>query len=141
MMIDYVLWLIVGLAGGWAYLLYATYGGVRRERRVYAVGLVVAAGIYVVFAFVWGDLMWVAAEMVGVSLCGVFAWLALHHAYYWLALGWGLHPVWDVALHLFGPGHDVAPEWYAVGCVSFDLLVAGYVLCRIVYWHRKTVSA
>jgi len=141
MMIEYLLWLALGLAGGWAYLLYATYGSVRRERQVYAVGLVVAAAIYVVFAFVWGDLMWVAVEMAGISAYGLFAWLALRHAYFWVALGWGLHPVWDVALHLFGPGHGVAPEWYAVACISFDLLVAGYVLHRIAHWQQKAVRA
>lgn len=141
MMIEYLLWLALGLAGGWAYLFYATHGSVRRERRVYAVGLIVAAALYVVFAFVWGDLMWVAVEMAGTAAYGIFAWLALRHAYFWMALGWGFHPVWDVALHLYGPGHDVAPEWYAIACISFDLLVAGYVLIRITHWQQKAVRA
>ena len=45
----------------------------------------------------------------------------------WLSLGWLLHPVWDIAVHLFGPGHEVAPAGYAVACVSFDIAVAVYL--------------
>ncbi len=48
----------------------------------------------------------------------------------WLAAGWALHPVWDLGLHYFGPGHAFAPDAYAVTCLSFDLLVAGYVAIR-----------
>ncbi|TKB43139.1 DUF6010 family protein [Thalassotalea mangrovi] len=49
----------------------------------------------------------------------------------WLALGWLLHPVWDIGLHLQGPGWHIVPPWYAVACVSFDILVAIYIVWRI----------
>ena len=45
-----------------------------------------------------------------------------------MALGWSMHVIWDVGLHLMGPGHHVAPEWYAVACLSFGLVVAGYII-------------
>lgn len=31
---------------------------------------------------------------------------------------------------LAGAGAGVAPEWYVAACISFDLLVAGYVVAR-----------
>ena len=35
--------------------------------------------------------------------------------------------MWDLALHYFGPGHALAPDAYAITCLSFDLLVAAYI--------------
>ena len=48
----------------------------------------------------------------------------------WLAFGWALHPAWDAGLHLHGYGASFAPEWYVLACISFDLLVAGYIAAR-----------
>lgn len=56
----------------------------------------------------------------------------------WIAAGWALHPVWDVALHYAGPGRAFAPDSYTVTCLSFDLLVAAYVA---VAYRRGPVSA
>lgn len=38
-----------------------------------------------------------------------------------------MNPVWDVALHFFGPGHAFAPETYMITCLSFDLVATAYV--------------
>ena len=46
----------------------------------------------------------------------------------WLAAGWALHPLWDIALHYVGPGHAFAPETYTIACLSYDLLVAAYIV-------------
>jgi hypothetical protein len=43
------------------------------------------------------------------------------------ASGWALHPVWDIALHYFGPGASFAPVAYTVSCLTFDLAVAAYI--------------
>jgi hypothetical protein len=45
----------------------------------------------------------------------------------WLALGWALHPIWDLGLHRFGPG-QFAPEAYPVSCLSYDLIVAAVIV-------------
>ena len=34
----------------------------------------------------------------------------------------------DAGLHLRGAGAGHAPEWYVLACLSFDLLVAAYVV-------------
>jgi len=121
------LWLLLGLFLGVAFLAFArTRGGA--ERRVLALGLLVAAVIYVGFALIGAGPAWLLVEMLGVAAYGVLAWLGLRRSPLWLAAGWALHPAWDVGLHLVGAGAAFAPEWYATACISFDLLVAGYIV-------------
>jgi len=132
-----MLWLILGLILGAILLAYARSYRARGERKILAIALVIAAIIYVIFAVIWGDVLWVIIELAGVPIYGVFAWAAIRYSAYWLALGWLLHPIWDVALHLSGPGNMVAPEWYTIGCITFDILVAGYVFTRVSYWQQQ----
>ena len=91
-------------------------------------GLVIAALIYVGFAFYQSHHSWLAIEMAGSLAYGGLVWWALRSSMLWLALGWGAHPLWDVALHWLGPGAHIVPPWYAIACLSFDLLVAIYIL-------------
>ena len=98
-------------------------------RRLYAIGLAVTALLYVLFALIGrGSAQSLALEAVGVLLYGGAAWLGFRQSGALLALGWAMHPVWDVALHLTGAGAGYTPDWYPWGCVSFDLIVAGAVL-------------
>lgn len=100
-----------------------------RWRRPYAVGLVVAALVYVVFALL-GDApgRWLVLEGSGVVLFGGAAWLGARRLPLILAVGWALHVLWDVLLHLQGPGAAYTPDWYPWLCVSFDLVIAAAVL-------------
>ena len=68
-----------------------------------------------------------AGELAGVGIYGTMALRGLRGSPWWLAAGWAAHPIWDVALHYFGPGGSFAPEGYTITCLSFDLLVAAYV--------------
>ncbi len=121
------LWLLVGLIGGAAYLFYGRQQGVESENKVFATGLLIAAIIYVGFGLLWGDVSWVSIEMAGVLLYGVFAYLGFRKHALWLAFGWLMHVGWDIGLHLFGPGAHIVPAWYAYACISFDVLMAGYI--------------
>jgi hypothetical protein len=101
-------------------------------RSVLAIFLIMAAGSYQGFAIMAGDLLgagpiWAPVELVGGVVFGAMALLGLRGSPWWLAAGWAAHPIWDVVLHYFGPGGSFAPESYAIACLSFDLLVAGYV--------------
>ena len=69
-------------------------------------------------------------------LYGAAAWLGFRVSAAVLALGWAMHVVWDVALHLQGAGAGYTPFWYPWGCVSFDLMVAGAVLAAGPYAGR-----
>lgn len=87
-----------------------------------------AALTYVYFAAKAGEgTGWVIAELAGVAVYGSLALRGLSGSPLWLAAGWALHPVWDVALHYSGPGHAFAPDAFAITCLSFDLLVATYI--------------
>ncbi|HEX6624727.1 MAG TPA: DUF6010 family protein [Pyrinomonadaceae bacterium] len=100
-----------------------------RERLVYAVGLVLTALVYVVFAVAGGaSARWAAIESLGVLLYGAAAWGGLRGLLRLLAAGWAAHVAWDVLLHLSGAGAEYTPHWYPWLCVSFDLIMAGAVL-------------
>lgn len=122
-------WLAVGLVAGAAFAAYVRSVG-RARGKVLANGLVIAALIYVGFALWRGTAAWIVAELVGVALFAVFAWLGIRRSVAWLAVGWSLHTVWDAALHLGSTGGAFAPEWYVVACISFDLLLAAMILMR-----------
>jgi hypothetical protein len=87
-----------------------------------------AAFSYILFAVQAGEgAFWVVGEVVGVGIYGTMGLLGLRGSPWWLTAGWAAHPIWDVALHYFGPGGSFAPEAYAITCLSFDLLVAAYI--------------
>lgn len=127
---TWILWFILGLVLAAAFVAYTHRLGARAERRVLAAGLVVAALVYVGFGVVGADGMWVALEVVGGLVYTGLAVLGVKRSPGWLAAGWALHVGWDAGLHLLGAGAAFAPTWYVVACLSFDLVVAGYIAFR-----------
>ena len=103
----------------------------RSGRPVLAIGLVVAALIYLGLGLVaGGDSRRLQLEAGGVAIFGFLAWLGFRRSLWWLAAGWLAHVAWDVGLHLDrSPG--VVPAWYPLLCVGFDLVVVGYLLGRM----------
>jgi hypothetical protein len=97
------------------------------EVRLLALGLVVAALIYVGLALLDADRRWLALEAVGLGVFGLLAWVGVRTSLWWLVLGWLAHVGWDVGLHLDRPQAFVA-AWYPLTCVGFDLVVAGFLL-------------
>ena len=102
-------------------------------RALLVIFLFISAGAYFGFAVLARDLLgtariWILVEMVQVVIFGAFALLGWRGSPFWLAAGWALHPVWDFVLHYVGPGHTFAPWTYAIACISFDLLVAAYIV-------------
>lgn len=66
-------------------------------------------------------------ELLGTVAFSAMAWAGVGGSRWWLAAAWALHPlVWDV-LDWFGPGASFAPPAVSIPCITFDLLVAGYV--------------
>ncbi len=120
--------IVFGAALGGLFVLLAhrrTHGG---EIRLLALGLVVAALVYVVLALAAGvDRRWLTLEAAGLGVFGILAWLGLRASLWWLALGWVAHVGWDVGLHL-DRAQAFVPAWYPLWCVGFDLVVAGYLL-------------
>ena len=101
--------------------------------------LVIGALIYVGFALVGQQWDWLPIEFGGVLLYSFFVFLSFRFSILFLALGWALHVVWDLALHFDGhPGY--VPDWYPGACLGFDLLIAGYLVCFFLEKKRKTPS-
>ena len=99
-----------------------------KEKRMYAIGLVVAALIYVGFGLFSDSVGWKIIELIGMPIYAFFAWLGLKKSGWFLAVGWALHVFWDAGLH--GASTPFVPHWYIAGCLGFDLLVAAYIGVR-----------
>ena len=119
--------ILVGAVLGGVFVLAARRPRSVANERLFALGLIVAALVYVVFALAAGDSRWLGIEAAGVAIFGAFAWLGLRSSPWWLALGWAAHVGWDVGLHLDRAQSVVGPE-YPLVCVGFDLVVAGSLL-------------
>lgn len=124
---EIAMWMAAGAALGAAFALLTRRAGPRRAARMQAAGLVVAGLAYVAFALRAGDARGAAVEAGGTVALALLAAAALR----WrpatlLALGWALHPLWDVALHTGGAG-EYAPRIYVILCIGFDLVVAGFI--------------
>lgn len=132
--------LLAGAVSG-AIFVGAAYATSRYTRRILVAGLIVAALVYVYFA---ADARtgagWLAAELLGVAVYGGVALRGLRGSAWWIAAGWALHPVWDVALHFAGPGRAFAPAWYTVSCLTWDLVVAAVVAYRAVRGSRAALT-
>lgn len=124
----YIIWLVAGLVLGTGFILFARSSFPKKEGQTFSISLLIVALIYIGFALAWGTVNWVGIETIGVFFYGLLAWLGLRKHILWTALGWALHPIWDAGLHLWGPGFEVVPDWYAIACISFDGVVALYIL-------------
>ena len=101
----------------------------RNRREILFASLLVAALAYVLFAVrAQAGAGWIIVELIGLAIYGGIGWRGVRGSIWWLASAWALHPLWDIALHYFGPGVSfVHPLRYPVPCVSFDLVVATYL--------------
>ena len=98
----------------------------RFEARAWALFLVVAALIYVGFA--WGlgaSERWLRVELMGVAAYGALALFGVLRAPKWVGFGWLLHALWDLVVHPGGhPGY--VPSWYPATCLGFDVVVGSW---------------
>jgi hypothetical protein len=98
-------------------------------RTLLATVLFAAAGAYFGFAFEEGVArIWVLVELLQVIAFGVLGLYGWRGSAKWLALGYALHPLWDFVVHYVGPGRSFAPWTYAISCITFDWVVAAYIL-------------
>jgi hypothetical protein len=98
-------------------------------RTLLATVLFAAAGAYLGFAFQEGvSRIWVLVELLQCIAFGTLGLIGWRDSAKWLALAWALHPIWDFGLHYLGPGRTFAPMPYAIACISFDWVVAAYIL-------------
>ena len=98
-------------------------------RTLLATVLFAAAGAYFGFAVAAPiSRIWLLIELLQAIAFGTLGLYGWRGPAKWLALGWALHPLWDLPLHYYGPGRSFAPWTYAVACLSYDWVVAAYIL-------------
>jgi len=124
-----ILQLLAGASSCAAFVLLARRLAPRNECRLYALGLVVAALVYVGFAARGVSPGWLILELSGAAAFTLFAFAGLKGPHWILAGGWATHSAWDVLLHKLSETTFV-PGWYPVACAAFDILLAGYIAER-----------
>ena len=132
-------WLAAGVVLGLVFVSYARDHGPRGEIRVYAVGLVAAAAVYVVLAALGASMRWVGIETLGVLVFTGISALGLGTTPKWLVVGWAVHAGWDVALHLMTRS-GIVGTWYPIACVPFDLILAGAIVLHMTETERKSFA-
>jgi len=122
--------LILGVVLALLFVSFARTRGPRREPFIYSIGLIVAALFYVAFSFTGATTQWFMIELIGLAVFTFIAVLGLKVSLWFSVLGWASHVSWDVFLHLVREQVFV-PDWYPVSCISFDLVVAGYIAAKL----------
>ena len=116
---------LAGIVQASAFALLVRTAGARLAIRLHALLLLVAPLLYVLFAVrhaAWDGLL---LELAGTAVFGGLALAGLlRRSTALIALGWALHPLWDVALHTTGMGAAYTPESYVAVCLGFDLALA-----------------
>ena len=77
-------------------------------------------------------------QVIGFGVLGLYGWRG---SPYWLALGYALHPLWDFGVHHLGPGRTFAPLPYVISCISFDWVVALYIVIAYRLLHLASRQA
>jgi hypothetical protein len=124
--IDILIILLGALIGGLLVLINRRWMP-EQQGQVWANSLIIAALIYVGFALFGGRMDALGLEILGVILFTIPALLGMRYSAYFTAVGWLLHPIWDVALHSV----ETTPFvywWYPLICLGFDVLVGVYLL-------------
>jgi hypothetical protein len=116
---------LVGAALALPFVAYANRTG--KANRVFGIGLILGALIYVGFAVVRGTSQDVLLELGGVALFAAIALAGIRFSSALIAFGWAAHVSWDVLLHPSGYA-SYSPWWHPLVCVGFDLIVAGAIL-------------
>lgn len=93
---------------------------------------------YVSLALVSGNILFVAVELVGLVLFIFIIGLGYIYSFWFIALGWLLHVLWDIGLRPDETAPYI-PQWYMWGCAGFDIVMALYTGFLIVGMQRKSV--
>jgi hypothetical protein len=121
--------IIIGILFAIGFIFYARRAeSYRGEKISYALGLGIAAVIYVMFGFFSSSNSWILTEFAGLLIYLPFAILGVRFSGWFLSFGWLLHVGWDLILH--GSTLAFVPSWYPSVCLGFDVLIAGYICYR-----------
>lgn len=133
------LYLLLGGVLGLVYIGSARSNPRVSEMQNYTTGLTIAALIYIWFAWANGAREWLWLEILGAVVYGGVAWIGLRYAPLLIGVGWLLHPLWDAVIHPLQTT-DFVPTWYALACISFDLVIGIYIVYRVFYPNNRRAA-
>jgi len=99
------------------------------EKRLYGIGLIIAALIYVGFALHGDGAKWIGIELLGLMVFGAMTIAGWRSSMWWLAVGWAAHAAWDMIVH--GAHTPFAPRPYAIWCAAVDVTFGVYIAWRL----------
>ncbi|HUF08214.1 MAG TPA: DUF6010 family protein [Rhodothermales bacterium] len=131
--------LLVGLAAAVLFIRLARRHAPGAELRLYAAGLLIAAGVYVAFGLVLGGKP-LGYELIQLVVVTIIVVVGIRRSPMIIAGGWLLHSGWDL-LHVLPDLSRHAPDWYVFACLSFDVVVAGYIVAGRGGYHLDQAGA
>jgi hypothetical protein len=141
---------VIGLVIGFIIAIPCTIMPVRRfmslsgEKIFFSLTLVPIALIYIGFAYYYGNLSALHAELVGLIIFTFLALLAQFMASWILVYAYIAHGLWDLLHEVFVAEIGSAIPWteipagYAVFCLAYDLIIAVYVYKRMQLWDGNS---
>ena len=136
MSLFFSLMFIVGAVAGIIFIGLLRLFDSNRAQQLYAIGLFVAALIYVGFAGLNHGIAHMGFEGAGLLIFGVLSAMGARRLPLLLGLGWLAHGGWDF-WHAAHHSHYV-PSWWPAFCVGYDWVVGVYILT---FHLRKKMSA
>ena len=127
--------ILVGLGLATLTILTAKFTGAARNYSVWAVGLVLIALVYLVFALRDGRRQAILIESCAVVFFVLVAIGGWRVSLLILAFGYAAHGVWDALHHPHAVTTKVV-RWYPPFCAVYDWAVAAYLL--FIYWPSTT---
>jgi hypothetical protein len=121
---------LIGLILAFATVAFAAITGLDRDRAFYPTVLIVVASYYVLFAVMGASGRAITIESIVASGFLLFAVLGFKTSPWFVAAAIAGHGVFDLVHHLLiaNPG---VPRWWPGFCLTFDLIVGGWLALRL----------
>lgn len=115
----------------------------RHEKIFYSMLLIPIALIYIGFAYYYDNLEVMHAEVIGLGLFVIIAFVGQLISSKMIWIGYLAHAMWDIAHEIFFINLESlipltqTPTGYAVFCLVVDVIIACYVFQRCAVWDSE----
>ncbi|MEE8058219.1 MAG: hypothetical protein V3T17_10345 [Pseudomonadales bacterium] len=142
--IGFIIGIIIAIPG--TIFLTRKYLRPRHEMLYFAISLIPIALFYIGFAYYYGELAALDAEIIGVIVFSVLALLAIQLHSSILIYAYLVHAGWDVLHEIYVSSVAGVIPWsqvpmgYAAFCLAYDVIIALYVWKRCSIWQSDKAS-
>ncbi|MBV6625877.1 MAG: hypothetical protein KI793_23595 [Rivularia sp. (in: Bacteria)] len=110
----------------------------KNYRKFYATALIIAALVYVYFSSLSQNGTWILTEIIGVIIFSIIALLGVKYSFWFLAIGWFIHPIWDLLID----NHSLTifvPRWYPIICIGYDIVIGSYIAFKCIVEQKNSL--